>query len=147
MIIIPIKWLFHWEDTLFSDKPMKDPCHHKLQIRILWPAISARSTRKRRRYNIKQRHQKHDLQLPEAQKLKLPWQAASTCCMIYIYDHLCICIYIYTYICIYIYIHICIYIYICRIPIYLVEFAIHQHQQEKTNKQIWPYYLTVVSLY
>ena len=22
MIIIPIKWLFHWEYTLFSDKPM-----------------------------------------------------------------------------------------------------------------------------
>jgi hypothetical protein len=22
MIIIPIKWLFHWEYTLFSDKPL-----------------------------------------------------------------------------------------------------------------------------
>ena len=22
MIIIPIKWLFHWEYTLFSDKPI-----------------------------------------------------------------------------------------------------------------------------
>ena len=22
LIIIPIKWLFHWEYTLFSDKPM-----------------------------------------------------------------------------------------------------------------------------
>ena len=22
MIIIPIKWLFHWEYTLFSDKPV-----------------------------------------------------------------------------------------------------------------------------
>ena len=27
MIIIPIKWLFHWEYTLFSDKPMSvSPC-------------------------------------------------------------------------------------------------------------------------
>ena len=24
MIIIPIKWLFHWEYTLFSDKPILD---------------------------------------------------------------------------------------------------------------------------
>ena len=23
MIIIPIKWLFHWEYTLFSDKPIE----------------------------------------------------------------------------------------------------------------------------
>ena len=25
MIIIPIKWLFHWEYTLFSDKPISCP--------------------------------------------------------------------------------------------------------------------------
>ena len=25
MIIIPIKWLFHWEYTLFSDKPEYHP--------------------------------------------------------------------------------------------------------------------------
>ena len=25
LIIIPIKWLFHWEYTLFSDKPIFDP--------------------------------------------------------------------------------------------------------------------------
>ena len=24
MIIIPIKWLFHWEYTLFSDKPISE---------------------------------------------------------------------------------------------------------------------------
>ena len=25
MIIIPIKWLFHWEYSLFSDKPIHEP--------------------------------------------------------------------------------------------------------------------------
>ena len=28
LIIIPIKWLFHWEYTLFSDKPIFDPRTH-----------------------------------------------------------------------------------------------------------------------
>ena len=28
MIIIPIKWLFHWEYTLFSDKPNSYSCDY-----------------------------------------------------------------------------------------------------------------------
>ena len=37
LIIIPIKWLFHWEYTLFSDKPSStSPRHHILVIFLLF---------------------------------------------------------------------------------------------------------------
>ena len=40
MIIIPIKWLFHWEYTLFSDKPISDMAgfwhSRNFQWRLQW---------------------------------------------------------------------------------------------------------------
>jgi hypothetical protein len=40
MIIIPIKWLFHWEYTLFSDKPIWGD-HQLIQIHCNSPSPSS----------------------------------------------------------------------------------------------------------
>ena len=32
LIIIPIKWLFHWEYPLFSDKPMEFTLYMQIQM-------------------------------------------------------------------------------------------------------------------
>jgi hypothetical protein len=34
LIIIPIKWLFHWEYTLFSDKPISSSSWLKLNAQV-----------------------------------------------------------------------------------------------------------------
>ena len=41
MIIIPIKWLFHWEYTLFSDKPIC-PCFSKFLLVDIAGATTSR---------------------------------------------------------------------------------------------------------
>ena len=47
LIIIPIKWLFHWEYTLFSDKPIYPTLfiHHSPAFELGLPATAAGSQR------------------------------------------------------------------------------------------------------
>ena len=43
LIIIPIKWLFHWEYTIFSDKPKNDnlngECHGESDGKLITESI------------------------------------------------------------------------------------------------------------
>ena len=125
MIIIPIKWLFHWEYTLFSDKPKL--CHFSSLSMCFWggkppqpghvmataaqvtPSMSDVVGRERLGWPTTGLNKTNDSenQFPNY-----------ICIYIYTYTH----IYIYTYTYIYIYIHMYIHIHNIYIYIYIYTY-------------------------
>ena len=107
LIIIPIKWLFHWEYTLFSDKPkwvrfgydsgtiQHDLIFHKagavdsdlgsraLLVAMLLPKHQVLATSKRHEIGTRNRDHKRPQQLPLGLQPKSPWQSHQRFCALH----------------------------------------------------------------